>query len=481
MNTLVKKMVTKTTTENGMVTNTTSGSNCLDLFFIGGACRTLNANEIKSLFGRALSENFDLTVKIMAYLRDVREGVGERSFFRHFLNYLVENNMQDKINFEYIPEIGRWDDLFSLFGNKKSNAQVAEIFRNALLEKKNGLCAKWTPRKGEISTFLRTYFKMSPKEFRKLVVSLTNVVETKMCANQWSIIEYSHVPSIANIKYNSAFLRHDEVRRRDFLSKASKGEVKINSSVAMPHEIVKLCLTKTVAEEGTMHIRDNVSLAKHVVRNDTALAMWNQLPDLMKDNTFRILPVADTSGSMRGMPFLISLGLSLYISERNKGAFHNAFITFSKRPQIQYLEGNLFDRLSQFIAQHPANTDLEATFEEILRVATKHRISEDEMPTHILIISDMEFDRACRKNESAIKMIKNKYKTAGYNMPDIIFWNVNARSTKNIPVSMSKEGTALISGASQNALKAVLSGVFTPYKVMENAVNIERYEKLLNK
>ena len=40
------------------------------------------------------------------------------------------------------------------------------------------------------------------------------------------------------------------------------------------------------------------------------------------------------------------------------------------------------------------NTDLQATFKLILDQAVKHNVPVSEMPTKVLILSDMEFDSA---------------------------------------------------------------------------------------
>ena len=474
MNNLVKKIQKKqnrTTTENGMATRYTSNSACVDLFFLGGAARTMHENDIKSLIGAAMAENQNLAIKILAYIRDPRGGNGERNFFRHALNYLSENYVP--INVSQIPVIGRWDDIYSLLGNGQYEEQVYSTIMTAL-KNKDGLCAKWCPRKGYVANKLQVGLNLTPKEYRKLIVGLTQVVETKMCNNEWTGINYTHVPSNANMKYNKAFLRHDEERRREFLASAAKGEVKINSGVAFPSDIIKLC----IGEAGSIHVKEGDTFAKQVQRNETALAMWNQLPNYMENSTYRILPMCDTSGSMRGLPILMSLGLGLYISERNKGVFKDAFITFSRTPYLQYTTGNLFDRLSQIRAFHPANTNLEAAFQLVLNTAIENKLKNSELPTHILIISDMQFDQACTRTDTALQMIKRNYKDAGYDCPNIIFWNVNS-SSKQLPVKFDKDGTGLISGGSPSAIIPVLNGAVNPMDIVNKAVSLEKYEKLL--
>jgi hypothetical protein len=204
---------------------------------------------------------------------------------------------------------------------------------------------------------------------------------------------------------------------------------------------------------------------KNLKRGNSTLSneQWKSLPNFLEGSKERVLPVCDVSGSMStavsgettAMDVCISLGL--YISERNVGPFKDAFVTFSSRPQLQYLKGDLKARYNQLQrADWGMSTDLAATFNMILDQATKHNVPANEMPTCILIMSDMEFNSAI-DGTSAIQMIANKYKQSGYELPKVVFWNLCSRHN-NFPVQSKDENTALISGFSPSILKAVLSG-----------------------
>ena len=89
------------------------------------------------------------------------------------------------------------------------------------------------------------------------------------------------------------------------------------------------------------------------------------------------------------------------------------------------------------------------------------------MIERILIISDMEFDY-CAEGISTFDFYKQKFEEAGYELPEIVFWNVAARST-HLPVTENEKGVKLVSGASANIFADVLSGdlkVITPYEFM---------------
>jgi hypothetical protein len=212
---------------------------------------------------------------------------------------------------------------------------------------------------------------------------------------------------------------------------------------------------------------------------------WESLPNWMEGSVERILPVVDVSGSMGcevgGNPNLscmdVAISLGMYISERNEGNFKDAFITFSNNPQLQYLTGSLSDRLMQLRrADWKMSTNLEAVFSLILNQAKINNVPEGNMPTKILILSDMQFNQATRRDDfGAQSMIKAMYEEAGYTMPDIIYWNLNAKGG-NFPVEFDEKGTALVSGFSPSILKSILGGKdMTPESILMETVNDERY------
>lgn len=467
MNKLVEATLTEnSTTTNGMQTNSTSLNKCLDFFFIAGASRNMNEEEITSLFTGAMAENPDIALKILFWARDVRGGAGERRLFRICMLWLSQNypELSAKVT-KHIPEFGRWDDIF--YGD--TDVAIEEILW--ALAEANSLCAKWMPRKGPVANQLRKAMGMTPKEYRKTIVALTNVVETRMCKKEWNQIGYKTVPSKAFAKYRMAFHRNDPTRFESFLNEVKEGKSKINAGAIFPNDVIKPYLNM-----------------RH--ENDDAInEQWKALPNYMEGSTENIIPVCDVSGSMTGIPMEVSISLGLYISERNEGAFKDAFLTFSSNPRMEFLQGNIWERTRQLsMANWGMSTNLEATFDLILDRAIKKNVPQSEMPTKILIISDMEFDMATRTNRfnntynaTAIEMIKEQYQEAGYKMPEIIFWNVNGR-LNNVPVTMNEQGAALVSGFSPSILKSILSGEWeNPLDLMLETIKNERYEVITTK
>jgi hypothetical protein len=449
-----------TLTENGMVINSSTLNECVNLFFTIGAMRGQDKQRLISTFSKAFNENPLTALKILFWVRDVRGGAGERQIFRDILKYLVENHPNVvKQNIQAIPHFGRWDDLSVLFGTKLE-AESTKMFVDGLIVE-NGLCAKWIPRKGVIFNAIRKALKTTPKNLRNLLVGISNTVEQKMCANQWTNIEYSKTPSLAMGRYTKAFAKHDITGFTEYLEKLKKGETKVNAGAVYPYNVVQ------TMNQGSWELANE---------------QWKSLPNFMEGTTERILPVVDVSGSMGSIVsgsitcLDVAISLGLYISERNEGVFKDSFITFSEKSELQVLSGTLKERYEQMSqADWGMNTNLNLVFNLILNQALKHKVLPEDMPSKILIMSDMEFDQATRQSDSAIQMIRRQYDESGYTLPEIIFWNIQSRG-KNFPVRHDESGTALISGLSPSIVKSVLGGKeMTPVSIMNETINSERY------
>lgn len=462
-------------TENGMATNSTSLNACVDLFFNIGAMRGQDKQRLISTFSKAFIEDPKRAMKLLFWARDVRGGAGERQVFRDIIKYLAEeHDLALKANLGSISEFGRWDDLLELIGTRlEKDAMI--LISDALIAE-NGLCAKWMPRKGQAAVKLRNFMGMTPKEYRKSLVGLTNVVETKMCAGQWDTIEFGKLPSVASARYQRAFGKNAYESYSAYIASLVKGEAKINAGAVYPYDITKSLTNGNAA-----------------VANE----QWKALPNYMEGANDMILPVVDVSGSMTTaagagktvtitcMDVAVSLGL--YISERNEGPFKDAFITFSDNPKLQVLSGSLKDRYTQMSnSDWGMSTNLEATFKLILDQATKHNLSPDEMPNKILILSDMEFNSAVNNdygwsdwNSTAQQMIENMYAAAGYKVPQIVYWNIQSRNS-NVPVSFDKTGTALVSGFSPAIMTSLLGGdIESPQQIMDKTILSERYAQIV--
>lgn len=486
-------------TENGALGYRTTQSALLDINFQVASLRNKSDIEVANAFMKAYCENGILAVKWLFFLRDIRGGLGERKSFRTILLHLASTHPD--VVAKVIPvvaEYGRWDDVLQLVNpdlelDKSLVEVIVKLVKStlendvqAMREQKScSLLAKWMP-----SAYSKTYAVRTAGQFwaqqlyphihdensrertyRKTLSALRkylDVVELKMVNQEWDQIKYESVPSKANLRYRKAFLRHDEERRTAFLEAANKGEVKMNSAVAFPHDIVG-------------------QYGRRVYSTDPALeAMWKNLPDTVNGDGDNVLVVRDGSGSMEWAkvgdtkitPLQVATALAIYFAERISGQFKDSFITFSARPKLVDLANlnSLHDKLIKTYAEDDCtNTNIEAVFDLILTTAVRAHMPQEEMPSTVLILSDMEFDASQHRFSARLfDSISKQYQSHGYKMPRLVFWNLASR-TGTIPVKENEMGVALISGFSTNLAKMVMSNETDPYKVLVQTLESDRY------
>ena len=485
----------KTFTENGGVGYETSGHALVDMNYKVASYRTAPEATILADFLKAFTETPELAVKWMFYAGDVREGLGERRLFK----ILVKNVLPKYPHLiKFIPEYSRWDIVTELLGTSVEN-EVVEVIKGQLKTdlgamkagKPISLLAKWMPSVNTSSketvkkaNKLCALLGMKPAEYRKTLSKLraySNVIEVKLCANQWDQVNYEAVPSQANLKYKDAFLKHDEARRREFLGKLTKGEAKINASAAFPHEVVYKYRAQHGRYDSTV--------------DPTLEGMWKNLKAI--ELTKPMIVVRDGSGSMecsvggtRVTALDVATALAIYCSEHAAPGFENEFITFGSMPKLVKFGQNMTLRDKMTLAYHEAdcsNTDIEATMDLVLGTAKSNKLKQDQIPD-VLIISDMEFDCAttcfttyglpytsAKDMSTVFESIRKKFKAEGYDLPGLVFWNVNSR-TNAIPLQENKYGVKLLSGFSQNVLNMALSNKLDPFDVLKETLLSKRYE-----
>ena len=480
MNTFVNAVVNQEArTANGMKALKSSANAVVDLFYNIGASR---GKDITPAFVAAFVQDRALALRVAAWVRDVRGGAGERETFRSILRYLEKTDVEAcKALLAKVPELGRWDDIF-VFNTDVMKSHAYTMLGDALRQR-NGLAAKWTPRKGKVAAEIRAFFGMSPKFYRKSLVEMTKVVETQMCAKEWDTINFSHVPSVAASRYKKAFNRNTPAYAA-YVAELQKpvaersADVKVNASAVYPYDVLKGRMTSYGANSF-----DKTEL-------DLIEAQWAALPNYVGDAN--VLPLVDVSGSMTchaggpksksGLTCLeVAVSLGLYLADKNTGKFKDTFLTFSSSPELMHLKGNINQKMDQMVKSHwEMGTNLHAAFKKILDTAVKGKVPQSEMPEVLLILSDMQFNQCVKYDNSAIEMIERKYREAGYEMPKVVFWNLNA-AYGNTPVAADKTGTALVSGFSPAIVKPLLSGDldgFTPESVMLKTIMDDRYKVL---
>jgi hypothetical protein len=395
----VKNTPVITYTQNGAETLQSSFNANTDLFFMIGSSR---GKDISPSFEKAYQENSDVALRILAWARDVRGGAGERQTFRNLLQHMEKVHPESVYQIlPAIPVYGRWDDLLHFQTEELRNSAFG-LISHALLTMQDGLCAKWMPRKAtkddNTAYMLRQFMGLNPKQYRQVLVSLTNVVEQKMCAGEWDTIDFSKLPSVASARYNKAFGKNAPEQYNTYKEQLVSGEAKINANAVYPYDVLK-----TIQVGGDSQV---------------ALAQWEALPNFLGDDF--ILPMVDVSGSMGcqvgGSDNLtclnVALSLGLYLADKQTGAFKDMVMTFSNDPQLEILKGDLLAKLSQLERTHwEMNTDIEKAFNKILAVAKAGKVPQNEMPKYMMILSDMEFDKCTRG--TAFNTLEAKFQEAG--------------------------------------------------------------------
>lgn len=481
----LKKIMNSGYTENGSKAYLSTKNNLLDLFAKMGAWRYRVEIEVDSK-GQIIFNNdepFKILLKSyltapketlcsLMYLRDIRGGLGERKLFRLFLIYLYlkRDDKQDLLDktLNSLFDIGRYDDIIFILYQLHLAGIKKEIFYNKIktqfFKELNGkssisLLAKWLPSENTsnkqtvlMARFVREkIFEIDSKTYRKALSKLRaeiKLIENNLRERDYSF-NYSQIPSLAMAKYNKAFKRNDEDRYSKYLQDVQEGKAKINTQVLTPFDIIR-----------KIQVENNEVEALNT--------MWNNLPNLFGEDSIDAIVACDVSGSMSGNPICISIGLAIYIAQRNKGRFHNHFIDFCGDSRLHELPNNasikeLYDLVIS--SSRDMNTNIESVMvNAILETLIKNKIPKEECPKYVIIISDMEFDMCGKGKKTNIEYWKKKYQVRGYDMPTVIFWNVDDRN--NIFPATLDEKVILISGYSQNSIKALL-------KVLNDKMSVE--------
>lgn len=479
----LEKQTNLTYTENGAVALSSTGDDLVNLFGTLGAMRPRAEEEIIAKFELAYTIDPVLTTKMVFYARDAREGLGERRTGRILLHELAKKNPElVKKNIALIPFYGRWDDIFCLFDTECEGDMIAFVKQaleiDLVAESKDenvSLLAKWMPSINtssyetvRLAKRLVKALGMSDKQYRKTLSKLRaaiDVVERKMSAKDWENIYFAGVPSNAMNRYSNAFSEHSKSFLK-YLEDLKAGKTKINSAVLYPYDITKKVMVGERYE-------------KTVLREQ-----WKALPNYVEGDS-NILVVADVSGSMsidNYQPMATSVGLATYFAERNHGAFEDMYMTFSEKPKLIKLDKNMpIDEKVRYVMWTGVgySTNLEAVFDTLLRAAINSNCPKEEMPVSIVVISDMEINEIETGSETNLTFfdeMQARYKDAGFEMPNLVFWNVHSRQD-TFHASYDDSRVQLVSGHSTSTFKLLMDSFnMTPYECMLKALNSKRYD-----
>lgn len=513
----LKEIDNYTFTENGATALSSTGNKVLDAFGLLGGMMNSSEDNILNTWYRSFYENKVLSMKLLFYIRDIRGGQGMRRVFRVIARSMAFNHPEYITNnLDNFLFFGRGDDVLCLL-NTPVEKEVIDWIANTLecdminVDDKGvypSLLAKWLPSENassaetkKLANKLITELKVTPRQYRKMLSKLRSkigIVESLMSQNKWEEIEFDKLPAKAAMIYSDAFVKHVQDNYIEYLKKLASGDAKVNSASLFPVNIIHEVINKNKSS-----MKDKVLLE----------AMWNALPNYFGDKEETGICVVDTSGSMYGTPIEVAISLGMYCADKCKGPFKNNFITFSSRPKLQEIVGSdIFEKVrSMEYADWGNNTDLEKVFDLILITATKNNLKQEDLPSKLYIISDMQFDEArgdrrsyygYRDEETPatfMQEMKAKFAEKGYTMPAIVYWNVRTSECGMFQETFEGENCCMVSGYSASLFKSVIEGTeieteevvnedgevvkvekqrIDPIHVMETTLSNERYNRV---
>lgn len=475
----LKNATNFTYTDNGALAHKSTGSKLFDLFALGGAYRQRSNADCINLFMNAFNENEEYAMKCLFYLRDARGGQGERRFYRVCMGYLAQKHPEAvRRNLQYIPEFGRWDDLFCLFGTSLEDDVLTMIKSQLALDiqsKTPSLLAKWLPSENTSSaatrTFgnkIRTYLGLSHKGYRKMLSAMRErikVLEKLMSANRWEEIEFDKIPSKAGLIYRNAFARRDVIKAK-YEAFANDETAKVNADTLYPYEVVEKALQ---CRGRTVDSAERKMVTKY----------WENMKGV--DAPLNALAVVDTSGSMRGRPINVAISLGLFCADKARGPFAGHYISFASRPQLIETTGiDIVDKVDRIYRTNLVDdTNLEAAFRLILNTAITNKCKQEDLPETLIVISDMQINYMSYWSSdeevlTGMETLHKEWAAHGYQMPKLVYWNVNASNDTILDLS---DNVSYVSGCSPSILDSIMQGK-TQKDLMWDVLNKDRYKEI---
>ena len=495
-----------TNTANGGKAFKSTGSSIVDYFML--FMRDLSIADSYNHLEKCWKEDPKKTVAIIFNGRDRLNGKKEKRVANEAMLWLRKNKLETYMsNIKvYIEKYGRWKDIQFISYNLKNIDHKIEmnIIAQKLIEDKMNLennkpvslCAKWAPSENDRNDRQRQFakkvasviygskdtYKMAKyrKEYLVPLRKKIDIVESKMCDDKWGLIKYENVPGVASNKLKKAFIKHDEERYKKYLEDVASNVKKINITGILPHELTGV------------YIKDLQKFRNNEICQTTEMQWRAIVENVRKSGNFdNAISIVDVSGSMfcaknGSIPAQVAVALGIITALCCKGEFANKIITFSENPELVDLIKRdtqdtqdtddiptLHECIKNIIdVDYGFSTDFVKCNEEIIKYAIKYNIPQDKMPKKLFVFTDMQFNNTITGNferdyrnkrnntnelETVYQNIVKLYEANNYKAPKFIFWNLNSDSNEVFPVNCDTEGTAIVSGFSEQLLKIFMN------------------------
>jgi len=437
-------------------------------------------------------------------------------------------------------ESRKWRDLHVAIAKQFAVGLYRDKTRLDRNQKVSSLCAKWAPTPGHyhdkrtcIATtialilfpvsihrkeneldeeYIARALRMYQGKYLSPLREAAHIVERLLSKRQYEDINYSHVPSISFKRNKTTFDNHDHERFSTHVRDAAAGKEgkTVHASTLKPHEIVGQLLRSGNQWDGWNTDDDDQLDHERPATTDLDAqiieAQWlNYVETIKKSGSLdNCIAIADVSGSMysrswpsstpdKTTPIEVCIALSLLVAAVSQPPFDQTLMTFSAHPELIHLPPSATSLAKKVdlvkSIQWGMNTDFQAVFDLILHKAIATNLPKQHMIKTIFVFSDMQFDQAASAPfETDYQQIVRKFAQKGYDVPKMVFWNLNARGGRenDTPVLCDTIGTAMVSGWSGQMLKLFMesggeminSPEFSPEFLMEKAIGKPVYDVL---
>jgi hypothetical protein len=436
--------------------------------------RDINRNDLFFYLNQSWELDRLKTIAIIFNCRDRIKGKQEKKISNFCLLWLKTHHLtfykQNLLT--YIEKYGCWNDLHFIINNTINHNYEYKVFAMQLMKDKEllenneniSLCAKWvfSPNNNKhcikIARYLFDDISNYQEKYRKEYISplrkRLDIIETKLCNNDWNNIDYSKIPTKALNFYKKTFIKHDNDKYSLYMKNIKYNKKIMKNTDLLPHEIIKKYIETSMDK-----IDDSLEL------------QWQSYINIYKNsNVDSIIPIVDISGSMFNTnknikPVYVAIALGLLLAEINTGFLHNKIMTFSSMPTFLTIMGNTLK--DKIICISQATFSLKINFLKVADLIIATSLTEPSFNyKKIICLTDMSFDKNDIYINDTYQLFINKFSNSNTNLPELIYWNLN-EFYNNLPINNDYYNISIISGFSHPLLSLILSqSKITPETLM---------------
>ena len=462
-------------------------------------------------------EQFDIVIRtlfLMVFsLRDPRSGRGKIQNSHFFFLCMYEMFTEDATaalklfknhgsmkDYRMLWEMVQPKDDDVLF--EPMRKEIVNIYSESI-QRGCVFAAKWAPRQkskhSSLCRHVRRKLRMDPKTYRKTISALNcGVIESYMCSGQWSKIDHRATCAGSNLKYRKAlrcegtntcakFIQDRQECRKNLDAYLKSGKTLHGSGGITAKTIV--CTYAFCNWDSVYTYDDEGQLSFDF--DPVIESQWTNHVSKIKDqgtlnNTFAMVDVSGSMFDHGAHTISAAIGIGLMVESC---CDTGGIITFSDKPQKIDFEDcpSLCDKIKKLSrCEWGMNTNFEAAYMLILRMlilAAEQKKYNNEEQVTLLVLSDMQFDKASDK-KSSFGAIKELFNYAKIPVPKIIYWNLRNPTRQQYQRFETKEheiNVVEVSGYSSSILETIIKGPNTSssFGLLQQELNKKEYADVI--